>query len=201
MVKTYLRFELAGTHGLVSSPQCNAIFDHGAQRAVCGALEYVHVWNLRQGSLVSALFDEDDDQSRASVTRLARAPSGGGGGGAGRRGLLRWQRKDLGPRHADGQGDVSWPSLGSDRAPLQQGRHPASFRFKRHRDRRVGPPQRKRRVPLGAALGTVLGTARRSTQIYAGLRMSSLDIASVTHCQRKCTSTQGLDRLRCLLST
>ena len=78
MVKTYLRFELKATHGLVSSPECNAVFDRTGENAVCGNLEAVRVWNLRRGASVCTLFDEAGEQSRSAAVRLVRSPDESG---------------------------------------------------------------------------------------------------------------------------
>eukprot|EP00954_Amorphochlora_amoebiformis_P012473 974261-Amorphochlora_amoeboformis.AAC.1 len=76
MVKTYLRFELKAAHGVVTSPECNAIYDSKRTLAVCGCLEFVKVWSLRQGSCISTLFDGEGDDPRPAVMCLTRAPEG-----------------------------------------------------------------------------------------------------------------------------
>lgn len=53
MNKTYLRYELSETFGLVASPQSNAVYDSTGNLAISPALHDVAVWNLRQCSLVS----------------------------------------------------------------------------------------------------------------------------------------------------
>ena len=52
MNKTYLRYELSETFGVVASPQSNAIFDSTGNLGISAALHEVAVWNLRQCSLV-----------------------------------------------------------------------------------------------------------------------------------------------------
>lgn len=52
MNKTYLRYELSETFGVVASPQSNAVFDSTGNLAISAALHDVAVWNLRQCSLV-----------------------------------------------------------------------------------------------------------------------------------------------------
>lgn len=55
MNKTYLRYELSETFGVVASPQSNAVYDSTGNLAISAALHDVAVWNLRQCSLVSML--------------------------------------------------------------------------------------------------------------------------------------------------
>lgn len=52
MNKTYLRYELSHTFGLVASPQSNAVYDATGNLGISAALHDVAVWNLRQCSLV-----------------------------------------------------------------------------------------------------------------------------------------------------
>lgn len=52
MNKTYLRYELSETFGVVASPQSNAVYDSTGNLAISAALHDVAVWNLRQCSLV-----------------------------------------------------------------------------------------------------------------------------------------------------
>ena len=53
MVKAYLRYELAGSWGVISSPASNCVFDRSGRHLLTGALENVAVWNLKQAALVS----------------------------------------------------------------------------------------------------------------------------------------------------
>lgn len=52
MNKTYLRYELSDTFGVVASPQSNVVYDSTGNLAISAALHEVAVWNLRQCSLV-----------------------------------------------------------------------------------------------------------------------------------------------------
>lgn len=52
MNKTYLRYELSETFGVVASPQSNVVYDSTGNLAISAALHEVAVWNLRQCSLV-----------------------------------------------------------------------------------------------------------------------------------------------------
>ena len=52
MNKTYLRYELSETFGVIASPQSNAVYDSTGNLAISAALHEVAVWNLRQCSLV-----------------------------------------------------------------------------------------------------------------------------------------------------
>jgi hypothetical protein len=56
MVKLYLRYAQKQCFGVISSPGCNVTFDWTGRLALCGALEAVHVWNLRQLNLVLEQF-------------------------------------------------------------------------------------------------------------------------------------------------
>lgn len=51
-VKAYLRYELAGTWGVVASSNCNVVYDRGGRYLLTGALENVAVWNVKQAALV-----------------------------------------------------------------------------------------------------------------------------------------------------
>lgn len=53
MVKAYLRYELAGSWGVIASPASNTVFDRSGRHLLTGALENVAVWNLKQAALVS----------------------------------------------------------------------------------------------------------------------------------------------------
>lgn len=55
MVKSYLRYELKETFGVVVSPTANVLFDGSARLALAPALEHIAVWNLKQGVLVHML--------------------------------------------------------------------------------------------------------------------------------------------------
>lgn len=52
MMKSYLRFEPKKSFGVISSPQCNVIYDFTGNLAFTGAVQDVCVWNLRQASQV-----------------------------------------------------------------------------------------------------------------------------------------------------
>eukprot|EP00468_Gymnochlora_sp_CCMP2014_P001532 CAMPEP_0167740998 /NCGR_PEP_ID=MMETSP0110_2-20121227/610_1 /TAXON_ID=629695 /ORGANISM="Gymnochlora sp., Strain CCMP2014" /LENGTH=978 /DNA_ID=CAMNT_0007624997 /DNA_START=28 /DNA_END=2964 /DNA_ORIENTATION=- len=80
MMKTYLRFELRSTFGVICSPTCNAVYDSRASRIICGCLENVKVWNPSQGASVTTLLDDDQDVrfgNLPTVTTLSRAPTPG----------------------------------------------------------------------------------------------------------------------------
>jgi U3 small nucleolar RNA-associated protein 12 len=47
-MKSYLRFEPKKTFGVISSPQCNVVYDFSGNLAISAALQDVTVWNLRQ---------------------------------------------------------------------------------------------------------------------------------------------------------
>jgi len=56
MMKSYLRFEPKATFGIISSPQCNVVYDFTGNLAITGAVQDVNVWNLRQASQVWQIF-------------------------------------------------------------------------------------------------------------------------------------------------
>ncbi|CAM9454408.1 unnamed protein product [Scytosiphon promiscuus] len=77
MNKTYLRYELSETFGIVASPQSNAVYDSTGNLAISAALHDVAVWNLRQCSLVRLLSPEPESAaSKAQVTNLLLSPDG-----------------------------------------------------------------------------------------------------------------------------
>ena len=76
MNKTYLRYELSETFGVVASPQSNAIFDSTGDLGISAALHEVAVWNLRQCSLVRGANQTDRWTNRRTRDR-ARDPRRG----------------------------------------------------------------------------------------------------------------------------
>lgn len=66
-VQAYLRFEQEQAVGVVASRDCNVLLDRQGRRALCGGVEAVNVWNLRQGALEKALVVPN---SSARVARL-----------------------------------------------------------------------------------------------------------------------------------
>ncbi|KAG1662756.1 hypothetical protein FOA52_006781 [Chlamydomonas sp. UWO 241] len=77
MVKAYLRYEAAGTFGVVASSAAPEFSSDGKQ-LYSPALENVGVWNVKQGTLVSSLMPSAPSTSSAGavaeVTVLTRAP-------------------------------------------------------------------------------------------------------------------------------
>ncbi len=49
MVKSYLRYELRETWGIVAAASGNAVLDRTGQLALAPALDEVVVWHLKQG--------------------------------------------------------------------------------------------------------------------------------------------------------
>lgn len=72
MVKSYLRYSLRSTQGVVASPVHQVALDTEGKLAICAALENVIVWNPRQGTIVRAL---KADENKAEVTSLALSPA------------------------------------------------------------------------------------------------------------------------------
>ena len=52
MVKTYLRYSLDKSFGIIASPNSEAQFDHSGRLVVSGALESLIVWNPKLGTKV-----------------------------------------------------------------------------------------------------------------------------------------------------
>lgn len=77
MNKTYLRYELSETFGVVASPQSNVVYDSTGNLAISAALHDVAVWNLRQCSLVRRV-------SCGVHSTFDRRGGGGGGRARGR---------------------------------------------------------------------------------------------------------------------
>lgn len=67
MNKTYLRYELSDTFGVVASPQSNVVYDTTGNLAISAALHDVAVWNLRQCSLVRSDICDSEERSRAQI--------------------------------------------------------------------------------------------------------------------------------------
>ena len=76
-MKSYFRFGPEHTLGVISSPECNAIYDFTGKIAFTGSLQSIGMWNLRQGSQIRAL---DYDKVNypygdyGEVVCLARSP-------------------------------------------------------------------------------------------------------------------------------
>ncbi|KAJ1977984.1 beta transducin [Dimargaris verticillata] len=73
MGKTYLRYELRDSYGVVASHLSNGVFNASGRLAVVPALERVKVWDLKRGTQV-ATWEESDNKHE--VTCIARSPSG-----------------------------------------------------------------------------------------------------------------------------
>lgn len=75
MVKSYTRFELGSTFGIISS-NTNVLHIRGpsAGRAIVGAAEAVLVWDLKSSELVTRLVEPALQQGRAQVQKLAYEP-------------------------------------------------------------------------------------------------------------------------------
>lgn len=54
-MKSYLRYEPKKQFGVIASPQCNVQYDYTGNLAFTGAIQEVCCWNLRQGTMVSAM--------------------------------------------------------------------------------------------------------------------------------------------------
>lgn len=52
MIKSYYRYSPDKTVGVITSPECNVVFDYTGKLAFTGALQNVGVWNIRQANQV-----------------------------------------------------------------------------------------------------------------------------------------------------
>jgi U3 small nucleolar RNA-associated protein 12 len=57
-MKSYLRIEPRDSFGVITSPQCNLVYDNTGNLALCGAGSKVIVWNMRTGISVSHIEPE-----------------------------------------------------------------------------------------------------------------------------------------------
>lgn len=69
MNKTYLRYTLEDTFGVISSTYGNAILDKSSGLAITPALHEVAIWNMRQGTLVKKLKPSDNSAGSSAVER------------------------------------------------------------------------------------------------------------------------------------
>eukprot|EP00947_MAST-08B_sp_MAST-8B-sp1_P002078 g2078.t1 len=69
---TYLRYLHQHAHGLISSPQSNAVFVSQGKLAAAAALEHIVLWNLKQGVQVGVL--RCPSRRACLVTMLAPSP-------------------------------------------------------------------------------------------------------------------------------
>lgn len=51
-MKSYLRYEPKKCFGVITSPQCNVIYDCSGNLAITGSLQDVAVFNIRQATQV-----------------------------------------------------------------------------------------------------------------------------------------------------
>lgn len=63
----YYRYQLERTIGVICSPLCNTVYDGTGKYAIAGALEAVHVWNIRTGELVQRWAEEDGSAEAALI--------------------------------------------------------------------------------------------------------------------------------------
>ncbi|KAL6045453.1 beta transducin [Balamuthia mandrillaris] len=81
MVRSYLRYALRDTFGVISSSDCNVIYDASGELAVSGALEGVALWQLKTGQQRgNPLRDLEEesliDKYKGEAVSLCRAPDG-----------------------------------------------------------------------------------------------------------------------------
>lgn len=78
MGKSYLRYRLESTTGVIVSPECNPVFA-SKNLAITGALENIHLWNITHGVRVRTLaYPHNGDHTTAlpSVTQLKLSSKG-----------------------------------------------------------------------------------------------------------------------------
>lgn len=128
MVKSYQRFTLKRSFGVVVAPSANIVVDRAGQLAVCGSLEDVIVWNIKRGVRVNTTRERCWPRSHTAVpisscrathsrtgqdtaTRRLRGdlcgvePRGDAGGSW----LLRWCREAVGDCDCHDCGHLYWP--------------------------------------------------------------------------------------------
>eukprot|EP01132_Coremiostelium_polycephalum_P000632 gene632-783_t len=71
MVKAYLKFIQDRVFGLISTS--NSLFDEKNQNVITGCGERISIWNLRKGTLVKSLYEEE---TTSEVTTLALSKDG-----------------------------------------------------------------------------------------------------------------------------
>lgn len=77
MVKTYLRYRLSDTYGLIASPGGNVCVDASGTLAFTPQLEAVGLWSLKRGVQVARLLPSHGDSAlRSEVCHLQCAPQG-----------------------------------------------------------------------------------------------------------------------------
>ncbi|KAK8808615.1 hypothetical protein WA158_008516 [Blastocystis sp. Blastoise] len=69
MVKTYLRYSLDESFGVITSPNAEAQFDHSGRLIVSGALESLIVWNPKLGTKEKVMTD-----GKYEITKILRSP-------------------------------------------------------------------------------------------------------------------------------
>lgn len=77
MVKAYLRYELAGSWGVINSPGCNVCYDRSGRHLLTASLENVSVWNIKQAVVAKTLTPPISQSGKAAgeVTQIAASPS------------------------------------------------------------------------------------------------------------------------------
>jgi U3 small nucleolar RNA-associated protein 12 len=68
MVKTYLRYELSDTFGVITSNGSNVLFDKTGRLALTASLENVSIWNIKQAAIVGVL---KGDKSEVTCLRIS----------------------------------------------------------------------------------------------------------------------------------
>ncbi|KAH9114418.1 hypothetical protein AeMF1_011499 [Aphanomyces euteiches] len=75
-MKSYLRYTVESSFGVICSPNARCIYDLTGQLAICGALKNVLVWNIRTGAQVRVLRGESGNDTAGQVTALCLSPDG-----------------------------------------------------------------------------------------------------------------------------
>lgn len=76
MVKSYLRYELEDSFGVIVSPTGNILYDVSGTLAIVPALESIVIWNIRQGIKVHVLTPGLSSLKKSQITSLALSPEG-----------------------------------------------------------------------------------------------------------------------------
>uniref|UniRef100_A0A0D6R1B9 Small-subunit processome Utp12 domain-containing protein n=2 Tax=Araucaria cunninghamii TaxID=56994 RepID=A0A0D6R1B9_ARACU len=76
MVKSYLRYEAGAVFGVVTSHESNVTFDNTGKLLLCGALEQLAIWNVKQGSCVKKLaYSSETIAAKPAVTSIVWMPN------------------------------------------------------------------------------------------------------------------------------
>eukprot|EP01040_Poterioochromonas_malhamensis_P021567 gene21567-26048_t len=74
--QSYYRYRPSEVVGVITTPDCKAVYDHTGKLVFTSKIQEVGVWNVRQGNLVKSLSYEDNNYPyapRGEVSTLTRS--------------------------------------------------------------------------------------------------------------------------------